>query len=146
MYRLAVILLCYCATGCVEIEQQITITGKNKGKFEIDGSIPTKVYKAAFGAGTKTTTASLMKAWFDPDIGSTVLGDFGPSEVVSGVVHLDRTQAVLEIAQIFRGRLFADQVLVKADLGWTHVDDMPGDGEAPLTSSDGNSWGSRHTC
>ena len=80
---------------------------------------------------------------FDPDIGNTVLGDFGPSEVVSGVVHLDRTQATLEIAQIFRGRLYADQVLVQVALGWTHVDDMPGAGEAPLTSSDANSWGYR---
>ncbi len=80
---------------------------------------------------------------FDPEIGDTVLGDFGPSEIVSGVTHLDRTQATLEVAQIFRGRLYADQVLVKVDLGWTHVDDMPGAGEAPLTSSDENSWGYR---
>lgn len=80
---------------------------------------------------------------FDPDIGNTALGDFGPSEVVSGVVRLDRTQATLEVAQIFRGRLYADQVLVKVDLGWTHVDDMPGASEAPLTTSDSNSWGYR---
>jgi hypothetical protein len=80
---------------------------------------------------------------FDPDIGDTVLGEFGPSEIVSGVVYLDRTQATLEVAQIFRGRLYADQVLIKVDLGWTHVDDMPGAGEAPLTSSDSNSWGYR---
>ena len=80
---------------------------------------------------------------FDPDIGDTVLGEFGPGEVIGGYAEHDRSLATLEIAQIFRGRFWADQVLVSADLSWAGVHDMPGDGEPGLTSDDEDSWGYR---
>jgi hypothetical protein len=80
---------------------------------------------------------------FDPDVGDTPLGDYGPGETIGGFEKLDRTQASLEVAQIFRGRLGADQLLVSADLSWARVHDIP-DGDAPpLTSNDEDSWGYR---
>jgi len=95
-------------------------------------------FQVAVGTVLNATRSPVL---FDPDIGDTVLGDFGPSEVVPGVVRLDRSQAALEAAQIFRGRLGADQVLVKVNLAWSGVHDMPSTAELPLTSSDDNSWG-----
>jgi len=80
---------------------------------------------------------------FDPEAGDTPLGDFGPGEVIGGFKRLDRTVATLEAAQIFRGRLWADQVLVSADLSWAGVHDMPGKSDPPLTSDDKDSWGYR---
>jgi hypothetical protein len=80
---------------------------------------------------------------FDPDAGTTPLGEYGPSSVVQGFKRLDRTQINLQIAQIFRGRLRADQVVVSADVAWIRVHDMPGNGEPPLTSRDADSWGYR---
>jgi hypothetical protein len=80
---------------------------------------------------------------FDTDIGDTGLGDYGPDEVIGGFTRLDRTIVTAEAAQIFRGRLWADQVLLSADLSWTGVHDMPDSGELPLTSGDDNSWGYR---
>jgi hypothetical protein len=80
---------------------------------------------------------------FDPDVGNTPLGDYGPGEVIGGFEKLDRTQASLEIAQVFRGRLWADQVVISADMSWAHVNNIPGRDEAPLTSDDEDSWGYR---
>lgn len=80
---------------------------------------------------------------FDTDIGDTVLGDFGPGQVIGGFQKLDRSLGTLEVAQIFRGRFGADQTLVLADISWAGVHDMPGEGEAPLTSPDENSWSYR---
>ena len=80
---------------------------------------------------------------FDPDAGDTPLGDYGPGEVIGGYEKLDRSLATLEVAQIFRGRLWADQVLVSADLSWAGVHDIPGGSAPPLTSNDEDSWGYR---
>ena len=80
---------------------------------------------------------------FDSDVGDTSLGDYGPAEVIGGYEKLDRSLATLEIAQIYRGRLWADQVLVSADVSWAGVHDIPGSGAPPLTSSDEDSWGYR---
>jgi hypothetical protein len=80
---------------------------------------------------------------FDPGVGDTSLGDYGPSEVIGGYEKLDRSLATLEVAQIFRGRLWADQVLVSADVSWAGVHDIPGGSAPPLTSNDEDSWGYR---
>ena len=80
---------------------------------------------------------------FDPDAGDTPLGDYGPGEVIGGYEKLDRSLATLEVAQIFRGRLWADQVLVSADMSWAGVHDIPGGSAPPLTSNDEDSWGYR---
>ena len=80
---------------------------------------------------------------FDQTLGATALGDFGPGQVITGYQESDRSLATLEVGQIFRGRIWADQVLVSADLSWAGVHDIP-DGDAPgLTSSDEDSWGYR---
>ncbi len=80
---------------------------------------------------------------FDTDVGDTVLGDYGPGEVIGGFTRLDRTLVTIEAAQIFRGRLWADQVLISADLSWVGVHDMPDSSELPLTSEDDDSFGYR---
>ncbi len=80
---------------------------------------------------------------FDPEVGDTPLGSYGPAEVIGGYEKLDRSLATVEIAQIYRGRLWADQVLVSADISWAGVHDLPGSGAAPLTSNDEDSWGYR---
>jgi hypothetical protein len=80
---------------------------------------------------------------FDTDAKNGTVGDYGPSEVIPGFTRLDRTLVTTELAQIFRGRLWADQVLLSADLSWTRVHDIPGGSAPPLTSDDENSWGYR---
>ncbi|MEH6636545.1 MAG: DUF1302 family protein [Halioglobus sp.] len=80
---------------------------------------------------------------FDPELGDTPLGDFGPGQVIGGIEKIDRSLATLEAAQVFRGRLWADQVLISADLAWAGIHGGPGNDEPPLTSSDKNSWGYR---
>jgi len=94
-------------------------------------------------AVTPVLDAVFSPVLFDTDAGDTPLGDFGPDAVIGGFERLDRTQATLEVAQIFRGLLGADRLLVSADLGWVHVHDMPGSNEVPLTSNDEDSWGYR---
>jgi hypothetical protein len=97
-------------------------------------------FQIAFGPLLQTVFSPVL---FDPDVGNTPLGDFGPSEVIGGFKKLDRTSATLEAAQIFRGRLWADLVLVSADLSLAHVDGIPGGDKPPLTSGDEDSWGYR---
>jgi hypothetical protein len=94
-------------------------------------------------AVTPVLNAVFSPVLFDTDVGDTPLGDFGADVVIGGFKRLDRTQATLEVAQIFRGLLGADQLLISADLGWTRVHDIPGADEAPLTSNDEDSWGYR---
>ena len=89
------------------------------------------------------TQAVFSPVLFDTDVGDTVLGQFGPSQVVKGFKSLDRTQASVEISQIFRGRLRADLVVVSADVAWTRIHDIPDPGVTPLTSDDEDSWGYR---
>ena len=97
-------------------------------------------FQIAFNPLLQTVFSPVL---FDPDVGNTALGDFGPGEVIGGFKKLDRTSATLEAAQAFRGRLWADLVLVSADLSWAHVDDIPGGNAPPLTSDDEDSWGYR---
>ena len=80
---------------------------------------------------------------FDPSVGDTPLGDFGPGEEIGGYVRLNRTLATVEAAKIFRGRLWADQVLISTDLSWSGVHNIPTGGAKPLTSADEDSWGYR---
>ena len=97
-------------------------------------------FQIAFNPLLQTVFSPVL---FDPDVGDTPLGDYGPSEEISGFVRLDRTLATIEAAQIFRGRLWADQVLLSADLSWSGIQDIPGGNAAPLTSDDSDSWGYR---
>ena len=80
---------------------------------------------------------------FDTDVGDTPLGDYGPSEIIGGFTRLDRTLVTAEVGQIFRGRLWADQVLLSADLSWSAVHNIPGGNAPRLTSDDESSWGYR---
>ncbi|MCZ6871455.1 MAG: DUF1302 family protein [Gammaproteobacteria bacterium] len=92
--------------------------------------------------------ATLSPVLFDPAIGSGVLGDFGPDEVVPGVQRLDRTQSTLEIAQLFTRRLGADQIVVSADVAWSRVHDITDADVVPLQgagAADANSFGYRLT-
>ena len=78
---------------------------------------------------------------FDPEVGDTSLGNFGPGEVIRGYEKLDRSHVSLGAGQIFRGRLWADQVLLNLDISWLRVHDIPGGDNPPLTSDDEDSWG-----
>ncbi len=89
------------------------------------------------------TQAALSPVLFDDSIGDTSLGEYGASEVVVGYERFDRSQLSLQLAQVYRGRIWADQLVVSADLAWVKVYDLPNQGEAQLTSSDGDSWGYR---
>jgi|GEM_PF-1703113 len=91
------------------------------------------------------TQAVFSPVLFDTPAGNTALGDFGPSQTVTGYQRSDRTQASFQIAQIFRGRFTADRILLSADVAWVKVHDMPDAGEPRLTSADGESWGYRLT-
>ena len=88
--------------------------------------------------------AVLSPVLYDPEIGDTVLGEFGPDEIVPGVVELDRTQISLEIGQVFGPRLGAAQTVLTGDLAWVHLHDMPSNNDLPLQApggADGDSWG-----
>jgi len=95
-------------------------------------------FQIAFNPLLQTVFSPVL---FDPDVGDTALGDFGPGEVIGGFKKLDRTQASLEASQIFRGRMWADLVLVSANLSWAGVHDIPSGSAPPLTSDDEDSWG-----
>jgi hypothetical protein len=107
------------------------------GEFTYHKDFP---FQIAFNPLLQTVFSPVL---FDPEVGNTPLGDFGPGEVIGGFEKLDRSSFTLEAAQIFRGRLWADLVLVSADLSWAHVDDIPGGDAPPLTSADEDSWGYR---
>jgi hypothetical protein len=90
--------------------------------------------------------AALSPILFDPDVGRTPLGEYGPSQVVKGYQRSDRTQSVLSATWVLGPRLGGQQSLVGVDLGWVHLDDVPGRYEAALQSSSPHSddaWGYR---
>jgi Protein of unknown function (DUF1302) len=80
---------------------------------------------------------------FDPAVGATPLGNYGPGQEIGGFVRLKRTMATLEAAQIYRGQLGADQLLLSADVSWSGVHNIPRGSEPRLTSDDEDSWGYR---
>ncbi len=86
------------------------------------------------GLGT-VFTALLSPIEFDPNLGNTPLGEYSADEVVGGFVELDRTQASVNLTQLFTRRLGAAQVGLALDVAWVHVHDMPGAQEAPLQAS-----------
>jgi hypothetical protein len=90
--------------------------------------------------------AVLSPILFNPNIGTTPLGEFGPNRVIRGYQRSGRTQSVLGITWVAGPRLGAQQALVGVDLGWVHVEDVPGPGEAELQSTSPRSndaWGYR---
>ena len=92
--------------------------------------------------------AVLSPVLFDPTIGDTVLGEFGPSEVVPGITRLNKTQTSLELTQMVGSRLGADQVIASINAGWVHVHGFPDGDSASLQASlpaDEDSWGYRFT-
>lgn len=80
---------------------------------------------------------------FDTDAGDGGLGDYGPGEVIGGFERLDRSLATLEVAQIFRGLFYADQVLISTDLSWAGVHGLNSNSNPPMASGDEDSWGYR---
>jgi len=64
--------------------------------------------------------------------GDSALGSFAANDRVKGYLKLDRTQATLGVTQLFGSRLGAAQTAANADIGWTHVHDMPGSDRLPL--------------
>jgi Protein of unknown function (DUF1302) len=91
-------------------------------------------------------SAALSPILFDPSIGTTPLGDYGPSEVVKGYQRSDRTQSVLSFTWVLGPRLGGQQVVAGVDFGWVHLDDVPGADDAPLQSASPHSddaWGYR---
>ncbi len=68
----------------------------------------------------------------------TSLGVFGPDAVVRGFTRGGKTQLSAGLAQLLGPRLGAAQALLKLDIGWVHVDDLP---SGHLFDAD--SWGYR---
>lgn len=88
--------------------------------------------------------AAYSPVLFNPDIGTTVLGEYGPDQIVQSYLRLDRTQAALSLTQLFTRRLGASQVTVAADAGWVHIHDLPNSpGTQPAGASSTDSWGYR---
>ena len=92
---------------------------------------------------------------FTPSFGQGPLGDFGPSEVVPGILRLGKTQLELGLRQLLGPRLGASQTILGIDVGWVHVHDLPSRDRLPLTAPgvtgpidydhlpDADSWGYR---
>ncbi|HEY6597995.1 MAG TPA: DUF1302 family protein [Pseudomonadales bacterium] len=90
--------------------------------------------------------ASLSPILFNPNVGTTPLGEFGSNQVVRGYRRSGRTQAALGITWVMGPRLGAQQTLLGIDLGWVHVEDVPGRTEAQFASTapqSNNAWGYR---
>ncbi len=90
--------------------------------------------------------ASLSPILFNPNVGATPLGEYGPSQVVRGYRRSGRTQAAFGITWVMGPRLGAQQTLLGIDLGWVHVDEVPGRNEAQFASTapqSNNAWGYR---
>ena len=89
--------------------------------------------------------AALSPVEFNPDVGASALGEFGPDEVIHGYRRCDRTQAALGIRQLLGPRAGASQALIDLDVAWVHVHDWPNHGDVPLQriGATANSWGYR---
>jgi len=89
--------------------------------------------------------ATLSPVEFNPNIGTTPLGEFGPDAMIHGYRRSDRTQTALGIRQLLGPQVRATQVLIDLDLAWVHVHDMPNNGDVPLQGigATANSWGWR---
>ena len=94
-------------------------------------------------APSQVTQAVFSPVLFDDEVGDTLLGEFGPGEVIRGYERLDRTQVSLQAGRILPGKLGADRIVLNSDAAWVKVHDLPSAGEVPLTSDDGDSWGYR---
>lgn len=78
--------------------------------------------------------AALSPIEFTPRFGEGPLGDFGPSQKISGVKKLDRTEIELGLRQLFGPRLGASQSVLGLDVGWVHVHGMPDENRLPLSA------------
>jgi hypothetical protein len=90
--------------------------------------------------------AVLSPVLYNPSIGDGPLGSYGADEQVRGFERLDKSQAALGVARIFRGRLGATQTIVSADGAAVYVHDMPDWKDLPLAGTkrpDDASWGYR---
>lgn len=87
-------------------------------------------------------TAALSPAAFTSPLSaglrSTSLGAFGPDQTVKGWYAVDKAQLSLSLAQLLGPQLGADQSLLGFDVGWVHIDDLPG-----ANPFDEDSWGYR---
>jgi hypothetical protein len=88
--------------------------------------------------------ATLSPVLFDPNVGATGLGEFGPNAIIHGYYRADRTQAAIGARQLLGPRGGATQVLIDVDAAWVHVHDLPNNGAVPLQrDATANSWGYR---
>jgi hypothetical protein len=78
--------------------------------------------------------AALSPIEFTPAFGEGPLGDYGPSEKISGVKKLDKTQLELGLRQLFGPRLGAAESFLGVDVGWVHVHRMPGNDDLRLSA------------
>jgi len=100
-------------------------------------------------------SAALSPIEFTPTFGEGPLGAFGPSQKISGVQELDKTQVEFGLRQLLGPRLGAAQSVLGVDVGYVHVHRMPGTDELPLSAPGitgaadfghlptANSWGYR---
>jgi hypothetical protein len=97
-------------------------------------------------ASSELISAAFSPIQFDAGFPQSTLGSFGADEIVTGFIERDKTQATLEIIQLFGPRLGASQSFISADIGWVHVHDMPDPDVLPLEAPGGataDSWGYR---
>ncbi len=89
--------------------------------------------------------AALSPVEFNPNIGTTPLGEYGPDAVIHGYRRLDHTQAAIGIRQLLGPQARATQMLIDLELAWAHVHHWPNNGEVPLQGmrATANSWGYR---
>lgn len=89
-------------------------------------------------------TAAFSPIQFDAGFPQSTLGSFGANEIVTGFIERDKTQAALEIIQLFGPRFGAAQTLISTNIGWIHIHDMP-DSDVlalqPPGSATADSWG-----
>ncbi len=78
--------------------------------------------------------ATLSPLLSDSSFREGPLGGFGPDATVRGYVEKGKTQLAFGVTQLFGPRLGAAQSLIRLDLGWVHVHDMPRRSRLPLNA------------
>lgn len=135
----------------VEFPEHIDEVGASFSFSALDtGTLVAGEYARQFGFPYQLSLDSVLGAAlspveFNPNIGATPLGEFGPDAVIHGYRRLDHTQAALGIRQLLGPQIRATQVLIDFDVAWVHVHDWPNNGEVPLQGigATANSWGYR---
>jgi hypothetical protein len=90
-------------------------------------------------------SAVLSPVLFDPSVGTTPLGEFGPGAAVVGYRRGDRSQGAFGVTKLLGPRAGATQWLVALDVAGVHIHDAPGAAEVPYQNArrSDDSWGFR---